>query len=210
MRFLPGARRSYGVLPFLVASLALAPRAGAQGAFFTPVIGAYIPSNELATLASGGGQQTFKLDVALDVGARLGLWFGQRVGMQVTGDYSPTTLTWDSAGTVREGNSSTFAGTGRLMFYLIPKTSPISLELSGGVSVNAYSPEKFATKADYTDVGGVVGVTLGLRLGHIIGITINADDNIYKASFTPTSSTGGVSAPTQNDIRLTGGLRFGG
>ncbi len=202
--------RSLGLVALVVTLLVLeAQPAMGQGAFFSPTFGVYIPSNELVNLASGTNGN-YKLDVAFDVGLRLGIWFGSRVGMMATGDYSPTTITFDSAGTVRQGDASTFAGTGRLMFYLLPKKSMISLMLSGGVSVNAYSPKSFSSKADYSDIGGVVGATLGFRLGRVVSLTINADDNIYKASFTPTSSTGGVSAPTQNDIRLTAGIHFGG
>jgi len=210
MRGSPVGSRWLGRLALVVTLFALGTRpAAGQGAFFSPTFGVYIPSNELANLASGTNGK-FKLDVAFDIGLRLGIWFGSRVGMVATGDYSPTTITFDSAGTVKQGDASTFAGTGRLMFYLIPRKSVLSLMLSGGVSVNAYSPKSFSSKADYTDIGGVVGATLGIRLGRVVGLTINADDNIYKASFTPTSSSGGLSAPTQNDIRLSAGIHFGG
>ena len=210
MRCSPVECRSLVRLALVVTLLASGARpAMGQGAFFAPTFGVFIPSNELANLASGA-KGTYKLDVAFNVGLRLGLWFGSRVGMMATGDYSPTTLTFDSAGTVKKGDVTTFAGTGRLMFYLIPRKDVISLMLSGGVSVNAYSPKSFATKADYTDLGGVVGATVGIRLGPVVSFTLNADDNIYQASFTPTGSSSSGHAPTQNDIRLTAGVHFGG
>jgi hypothetical protein len=202
--------RSLVRLALVVTLFASAARpAMGQGVFFSPTFGVFIPSNELANLASGA-KGTYKLDVAFNVGLRLGLWFGSRVGMMATGDYSPTSISFDSAGTVRQSDVTTFAGTGRLMFYLIPRKDIISLMLSGGVSVNAYSPKSFSSKADYTDLGGVVGATLGIRLGRVVGLTINADDNIYQASFTPTGSSSSGSAPTQHDIRLTAGIHFGG
>src|ERR687889_2355776 len=61
----------------------------AQGLSFTPNIGVYIPTTELVKAASG---QEFKQEVSLTLGGRLGIFFGQRLGFEFTGDYAPSDL----------------------------------------------------------------------------------------------------------------------
>jgi len=59
---------------------------------------------------------------------------------------------------------------------------------------------------DDTDVGGVVGATLGFRLGNMLSLYVADDDYIYGTRFEGTGL--GEESRTQNDVQLAVGFGF--
>jgi hypothetical protein len=59
---------------------------------------------------------------------------------------------------------------------------------------------------DPTDVGGVVGATVGFRLGSALSFYVAADDYIYGSRFD--AADAGDETKTQNDVQLAVGFGF--
>ena len=121
----------------LTASVAAVTPVAAQHLSLTPHIGFYIPTEQLAQLATGGTKDDFKLEAGPSFGARLGLWFGNRFGVEVGGSYVPTTfqLTGNTGGQIEKKDAKLFLGSAQGVLFLIPRTSFFTLYLSGGVGV---------------------------------------------------------------------------
>jgi hypothetical protein len=102
------------------------------------------------------------------------------------------------------------SGSGRVTLYLIPRTSPFWIGVSGGVAAVRHTFKSGVVGAPDitpgTNVGGVLGASAGIRLGRLVALNIGAEDYLYNASF---DVNGVKTAETkQHDIRITGGVRF--
>ncbi len=177
----------------------LTSAARAQRVSIAPDVGVYIPTTELVAAASG---EQFKQEIGLSFGGRFGLWFSDRVGLQLTGTYVPSDLTYSFSGVEASEKANLWFGTGRLSVAVIPVTSPLYMVLSGGVSLVGRSGEAYDGVEDKSDVGGVAGATVGFNLGGI-SLFVSADDNIYKASF---SGATAIESKTQHDVNVSFGL----
>jgi len=181
--------------------------AAGQGLSFAPQIGFYIPTQNLYELAGG---DAYKLEAGPSFGARLGYWFGNRFGIEATGAYIPTTFVLASgSSTVQSQDAKLFNGSGQAVFYLLPRTSPLSLYLSGGVGVVSRGGVAFTDDAETTDVTGVVGAGAGISLGGM-ALTVGADLFAYSAAYAGSAQTS--ESLTQRDVQLKLGLGipFGG
>ena len=83
----------------------------AQRLTLAPNIGVYIPTAELVKAAEG---EEFKQEISLLVGGRLGIGFGQRVGLAFTADYSPSELRFNAGGPEERTPGNVLSGSGRL------------------------------------------------------------------------------------------------
>ncbi len=70
-------------------------------------------------------------------------------------------------------------GTVRASFHAVPMTSPVWLTLNGGASLVRRGGEAYEGAEDRSDIGGVVGATVGFRLGSMLNFYIAAEDYIY-------------------------------
>ena len=183
--------------------LASAPPLLAQRLTLSPTIGVYIPTSELVKAANG---EEFKQEIALSVGGRLGLNFGHRFGVVTSVAYVPSSLrfTFDDDNEVKTDANLLF-GTARATVYVIPTTSPVWLNINGGASLVKRGGEAYETLEDKTDVGGVVGATLGFNLGGFLSFYIAAEDYIYGTTFVEAGTLEEKS--TQHDVQLA--LGFG-
>ncbi len=183
----------------VILAASLVGSAHAQRISVAPDVGVYIPTSELVAAASG---EEFKQEIGLSLGGRFGLWFSDRIGVQLTGTYVPSNLRYSFTGGETTEDANLWFGTGRVSVALIPVTSPFYMVLSGGVSVVGRSGTAYEGVEDRSDVGGVAGATIGVNLGPV-SLFVNADDNVYKASFSGTSA---VEPKTQHDVNLSFGL----
>jgi hypothetical protein len=192
--------------PIPLAAQAGAP-AKSTGLSLTPYIGVLVPTKDLLDYNS----QVTKLKAAITFGGRLGIGLGSRVGIEGDLGYSPGSLEFSSTGTSVNQDVKIWTGSGRLTVYLIPRTSPFWLGVSGGVGAvrHSFSQGGYSGTspiAAKTDVGGVAGASAGIRLGRVLAINVGVEDYLYKASFdvngTPTSER------SQHDFRFTGGIRI--
>jgi hypothetical protein len=180
----------------------LAAPALAQKVSLSPTIGVYIPTSELVKAANG---DEFKQEVGLAVGGRLGLNFSPRFGILTTLTYVPSDLKLDLAtGQQVKNKANLLFGSARATFYLLPITAPVWLSLSGGGSYVRRSGDAYEGASDKDDIGGVVGATLGFRLGNMLSFYVAADDYIYGTRIDDASLT--ADKTTQNDVHLAVGF----
>src|SRR5919109_5300986 len=85
-----------------------------QRVSIAPNIGVYIPTTELVKAASG---QEFKQEVSITLGGRLGIFFTERLGLEVTGTYAPSDLKMTQSGFGdQQQDANVFTGSGRLSY----------------------------------------------------------------------------------------------
>ncbi len=187
-----------------LALLALVPApADAQRLSLSPTIGVYIPTTELVKATQG---EEFKQEIALSVGGRLGITISPRFGVETSVSYVPSNLrfTFDDTETTTDANL--LLGTVRATFHAIPMTSPVWLSLNGGVSMIRRGGEAYAGAEDNSDVGGVVGATVGFRLGSMLSFYVAAEDYIYGSRVEGAGL--GSESLTQNDVQIAFGFGF--
>ena len=184
----------------ILAAVVLARPAEAQRLSLSPTIGVYIPTSELVKAANG---EAFKQEVGLAVGGRLGLTLSPRFGIETSVSYVPSDLrfTLDDSETTTDANL--LLGTARATLHVIPITQPVWLSVNGGVSLIKRGGEAFEAAEDDTDVGGVVGATVGFRLGSMLSFYVAAEDYIYG-----TNLAQGDESVTQNDVQVAVGFGF--
>jgi hypothetical protein len=193
------ARMLFG-LSLLAATSAATPLA-AQHLSLSPTIGVYIPTSELVKAANG---EEFKQEIALAVGGRLGLGLTPRLGIVTSVAYVPSKLHFTLNQNETKTDANLLFGTARATYQLVPFTSPIWLGLNAGASLIKRGGEAYADLQDKTDVGGVVGATIGFRLGSLLSFYVAADDYIYGSTFAEAGTL--EEKKTQNDVQLSLGL----
>lgn len=186
----------------LALALAAAP-ADAQRLSLSPTIGVYIPTSELVKASQG---EEFKQEIALSVGGRLGITISPRFGVETSVSYVPSSLRITFNDTETKTDANLLLGTVRATFHAIPITSPVWLSLNGGVSMIRRGGEAYAEAEDKNDVGGVVGATVGFRLGSMLSFYVAAEDYIYGARLEGTSLAD--ESRTQNDVQIALGFGF--
>ena len=197
------SRRKFGTSCVLTFSLVLwtAP-VTAQKLSLSPTIGVYIPTTELVKAANG---EEFKQEIALAVGGRLGLNFSPRFGIVTSVSYVPSNLRFTFDENETETDANLLFGTARATLYVIPTTSPVWLNINGGASLVKRGGEAYAALEDKTEIGGVVGATVGFNLGGFLSFYVAAEDYIYGTTFVESGTL--EEKRTQNDVQLA--LGFG-
>jgi hypothetical protein len=181
--------------------------AQAQKFSLTPTLGWYIPTTELMKAIKG---ESFKQEVGMMVGGRMGIAFSKRAGLQVTGSYVPSNLRFAFDGTKRTTDASLFFGASKLSLFLLPPTSPISFQLNGGVALVKRGGAAFQDLKDKSSVGGSVGAQLGFRLGALPPLQLAVETYLYKQNLEGLINEMGEQA-SQKDVQLSVGfgLPFG-
>jgi len=192
----------------------VSPPASAQRVSLAPTVGLYMPTTELVSgIVNGGGTVSFKQNLGLALGGRLGLAFGSHFGISATGSYVPKSLQATVSETGVSQNTEEYTnlwfGTGRVNLWLLPPSSMLMLGVNGGVGVVGRGETVVTddTGAQYTDpsrtdIGGVVGGTVGLSFGGF-GLFVSVDDYIYQPSVFEEL---GIKAETQNDLQFSFGF----
>jgi hypothetical protein len=194
--------RSFGPVALLLTA-AFATPASAQRLSISPTVGVYIPTSELLKAANG---EEFKQEVGIAVGGRLGVSFSPRFGIETSVSYVPSKLNFqfDQAGAQTKTDANLLFGSARATLHVIPFTKPVWLTLNGGVSLVKRGGQAYKDAVDKSDVGGVVGASVGLNLGGLLSFYVAADDYIYGTRIAdPTATT----KQTQNDVQIA--LGFG-
>jgi hypothetical protein len=85
-------------------------------------------------------------------------------------------------------------------------TSPVWLTINGGASMIRRGGEAYEEVEDRSDVGGVVGATVGFRLGSTLSLYLAAEDYIYGTRVEDADL--GDRSRTQNDVQIAVGFGF--
>jgi hypothetical protein len=120
--------------------------------------------------------------------------------------YVPSKLRFTLDQTQTTTDANLLLGTVRATFHAIPMTSPVWLSLNGGASLIRRGGDAYAEAEDKSDVGGVVGATVGFRLGSMLSFYLAAEDYIYGSRVEGTGL--GDESRTQNDVQLAFGFGF--
>src|SRR5919106_2839809 len=185
----------------LALGVSAAASAEAQRVSLSPTIGVYIPTSELVKAANG---EEFKQEIALAVGGRLSLNFTPRLGLVTSVSYVPSNLRFNFNQNETTTDANLLFGTARATVYVIPTTSPVWLNLNGGASLVKRGGEAYENLEDKTDIGGVVGATLGFNLGGFLSFYLAAEDYIYGTTFVEEGTL--EEKRTQNDVQLAVGF----
>lgn len=197
-------RRTVGRCAYLLAILASAPvPAVAQRISLSPTIGVYVPTSELVKAANG---EEFKQELALAVGGRLGLNFSPRFGVVTSVSYVPSNLRFSFNQNETTTDANLLFGTVRANFQIIPYTSPVWLGLNAGGSLVKRGGEAYESLEDQTDIGGVIGATVGFNLGGFLSFYVAAEDYIYGGRTTFVEAGTLEEKRTQNDVQLAVGF----
>ena len=183
-----------------------------KGFSITPYIGITVPTADLLNYTKQGASapQITKIPIGFTFGGRLGIGLGNRVGIEGDVGYSPGSLELSDSGTKVNQDVKTLTGSGRVTFYLIPRTSPLWIAVSGGVGAVRHTFAKggeadLAGVKPSTSVGGVLGASAGIRLGRIIAFNVGVEDYLYNAEFDLSGNA--ISKKKQHDIHVTAGVR---
>jgi hypothetical protein len=194
------------VAALLGMSLVATSSAWAQQLTVSPTVGIYAPSQELA---KGLGKQKG----GLAVGGQLRLWFSPRLGISATGAYVPSRLqgsvteTGLTKGT--DKSTSLWFGSGRLNYWLLPPSGSFTFGVNGGLglvgrgamSATDAAGNFYVAKAR-SDLGGVLGATVGFSLGGL-GLSVSADDYIYNPDM---FEQPGANSRMQHDLQFSLGV----
>jgi hypothetical protein len=183
-------------MTMLLLLLAMPARIAAQRLSLSPEIGVYVPTEKLTRLASNSDFS--QIEAGPSFGARIGLWFGRRIGVEVSGAYVPSTFKLSSSNTITKQDAKLYLGSGQVVVFLLPRTGFLTLFLNGGVGMVRRSGAAFSDTQDKTDLSGVFGAGAGIRLGPL-AVTGGAELFNYSSAYS--SGTSGESV-TQRDIRL--------
>ncbi len=186
---------------FIVGLAVSATPASAQKVALSPTVGVYIPTSELIKAANG---EEFKQEVGLAVGGRLGVDFSPRFGIVTSIAYVPSDLRFTFDQTQTKTDANLLLGTVRATVNVIPSTSPVWLSLNGGASLVKRGGTAYENAEDKSDIGGVVGATVGFNLGQFLSFYVAAEDYIYGTSFVEAGSL--EEKRTQNDVQLAVGF----
>jgi hypothetical protein len=184
-------------------TLSAAGSLSAQRLSLSPTIGVYIPTTDLVKAVNGG---SFKQNVGLAIGGRLGLSFSPRFGIETSLSYVPSKLNFtidqaQSAATQTDANL--LLGSARATLHVIPFTKPVWLTVNGGASLIKRGGAAYADAADKTDIGGVFGASVGFNLGGMLSFYVAADDYVYG---TRVADPAAETKQTQNDVQLAFGF----
>jgi len=181
----------------LVAAVGILP---AQQLTLTPQLGLHLPTRDLEALALGG--DTPRLRVGPALGASLGLWFGSRLGMNLTGSYVPTALEHDGTGTREAEDAELIIGSAQVVLFLLPPGAPVSAHVSGGMGLVGRGGVAFLNATDTSDLAGAFGAGVGLRVGGL-SLQLGAELMSYTVRAVPGLGTADSS---QLDLQLKLGL----
>jgi len=178
------------------------------GLSLTPYVGMVMPT---AALLARPSEAPLKLSSAVTFGARLGINVNSHVGFDADVGYSPGSLELDDTGVKTNQDVQTTTASGRLTLYLIPRSSPVWLGVSGGAAAirHTFSNTGLAATSEIkagTNIGGVIGASAGIRLGKLFAVNFGAEDYMYSASFDINGAK--TAERKQHDIRFSAGFRF--
>jgi hypothetical protein len=177
----------------------------AQRISIAPNIGVYVPTTELVKAASG--DSSFKQEISLTLGGRVGVYFSERLGLEFTGSYAPSDLKFTRTGLGDQNqDANIFTGSGRLTYQIVPFSGPVAFQVTGGVGVINRSGAFYAGTSNKTDIAGTFGASARFRLGKLLRLQLSAEDYLYKPKAEIPGFGPSAVKKLQNDIHMAIGV----
>src|SRR5262245_43224746 len=105
----------------------------AQHLSLSPEIGLYVPTEKLTKITAASDFS--EIEAGPSFGARLGVWFSRRIGVEASGAYVPSTFKLSSNNTITKQDAKLFLGSGQVVVFLLPRTGILTVFLDGGVGM---------------------------------------------------------------------------
>jgi hypothetical protein len=177
----------------------------AQRISIAPNIGVYVPTAELVKAASG--DSSFKQEISLTLGGRVGIYFSERLGLELTGSYAPSDLKFTQTGLADQNqDANIFTGSGRITYQIVPFSGPVAFQVTGGVGVINRSGAFYAGTSKKTDIAGTFGASARFRLGSLLRLQLSAEDYLYKPKADIPGFDASAVKKLQNDIHMAIGI----
>lgn len=177
----------------------------AQRISIAPNIGVYVPTTELVKAASG--DSSFKQEISLTLGGRVGIYFSERLGLEFTGSYAPSDLKFTRSGLADQNqDANIFTGSGRITYQIVPFKGPIAFQVTGGVGVINRSGAFYSGVEKKTDIAGTFGASARFRFGKLLSLQLSAEDYLYKPKADIPGFSPSAVKKLQNDIHMAVGL----
>ena len=205
MRAEPGSRCSRLVRAMAVgAALGAAPQwVAAQGkAEFTPFVGAYIPAGKL--IDESGDVVEQKATVIF--GGRVGVSITDRLGIEGSFGYAPSKVKFSDPSGSADTSAHVLLASARLLVGLGPAGKSSSWHLivggglvsHGGAGWDLFEAAVGETVSGKTKFNGVVGIGGKFKVGPMVSVLVDVEDNLFSAKFT--TSSGETQSKFNNDI----------
>lgn len=198
------------IQPLVLAVLAIGfgptSEGAAQRLSFRPQIGFYVPTEQLLKVSQSG--EVAKLEAGPSFGAALGVWFGSRFGIEASGSYVPTTFKLGTDGAPESQDAKLFLGSAVMVLYLLPRTSPVTVFLNGGLGVISRGGVAFTSQSKTSDLTGVFGGGVGINLGGL-ALMAGADLFAYRAAYEGNQQVSSELTQRDFSLRLGLGVPFG-
>lgn len=190
-----GASRAYGQLP---------------GLEVEPYIGVYIPFMDLVDAVDVGADvpDVVSQKEAFAIGGRVSLGLLPTLAIEGNVVYVFSEAEAEDAGLVEAADAYVWAADGRLVLKLVP--GPVSPHIGGGIALIGRGGDAFEEVTEgKTNVGGVLGAGLKVKLPGIIALRGDADMFLYSADLTVEPAPGeqvSLGSQFQADLVISAGI----
>jgi len=196
---------------------------------FTPLVGLYAPTGDIAKSTTSNGQTTVTSSLrhraAVIYGATLSYWLNGRVAIEGSSLYSPSRLAASMTGAeggapIAESttnDASLWLGTMKVLVQLRPPASAFNMRFGFGPAIitrggAAYRSNTEGTPTGLTDVGAAVSLCTRIPMTKKLSIRLRAEDYMYRANLgwadLDPSSSYMFGTGTNNDFVFSMGLQF--
>lgn len=206
-----------------VSFLALAlPAVAAAQWHFTPYVGAYVPTADIAKDPSVG--IAAKQKTGLVLGANANRWFSDRLGFEAGAGYVWSDVSFEptmASGVSLSRGAWLLPVNAKLLLRLAPPSRGSELYFGVGPSVmfsggDAFSAGTFESDLKFersTNLGGVASVNFRHQLSSLMAFKLGAESHLYSVSLKAKDPTNSANSYTfdskfQSDFMFTGGLSF--
>lgn len=214
----------------VVAALAMPGAASAQltgNVIFTPYVGAFVPTSDLAatTLVDEGltGKFRGKQQPGMAFGANGSYWLNERVGIELGALYTSSkfkgsvTENMTGLGLSEKVGSDIWLSSAKMMLQLLPATSSYNLRFGLGPAVIHRGGAAFDVDADgqfsgVTDVGAAMSLCTRIPIAPNFAVRFRAENYLYQAKLRyegrMPSDNISFDSRLQNDLVFSLGFQF--
>ncbi|KPK65718.1 MAG: hypothetical protein AMS21_04025 [Gemmatimonas sp. SG8_38_2] len=174
-----------------------------------PYVGAYLPLKDLISEdIEPVGRVTGSQKEGFALGGRLTFWALGPIGFEGNFVYAWSDTELSAADTSETTSGHVWAGDVRAVWRILP--GPIGIHVDGGVAYVGRGGDSYEDVTEgKSDVGGVIGAGLRIKLPGLFAIRADADAYLYEAQFTAEGEAEPSEKQFQADIIISAGLVIG-